>query len=163
MVEALQVVTLMLVALGMAMTVGHALELPGKMRLSKEEYFAVQPIYYPGFTIGGIFGEFGSMVATTVLLFATQWNTPAFWLVLAALVSLLAMHALYWLLTHPVNKIWLKGHAMTGAGATFFSIGGRAAASDWKAARNQWEYSHVARAALATVALALIATAIAAE
>jgi hypothetical protein len=159
----LQVITLMLVALGMAMTVGHALELPGKMRLSKEEYFAVQPIYYPGFTIGSIFGEFGSMVATAILLFVTPWNTTAFWLVFAALLSLLAMHALYWVLTHPVNKIWLKGHELTGGGATFFSIGGSAAALDWEAARKQWEYSHVARAVLSAAALALIATATAIE
>jgi hypothetical protein len=26
----------------------HALELPGKMRLTKDAYFAMQHIYYPG-------------------------------------------------------------------------------------------------------------------
>jgi hypothetical protein len=31
----------------------HALEWPGKLRLSREHYLAVQPIYYPGFTYSG--------------------------------------------------------------------------------------------------------------
>ena len=35
----------------MALALAHALERPGKMRLSKE--LAIQPIYYPGFTFGG--------------------------------------------------------------------------------------------------------------
>jgi hypothetical protein len=34
-------------------SVAHALELPGKRRLTREQYFAVQPIYYPGFTVIG--------------------------------------------------------------------------------------------------------------
>ena len=57
MVPVLQVITLVLVAVGVSLTLAHALELPGKMRLRKEEYVAVQSIYYPGFTIGAFFGE----------------------------------------------------------------------------------------------------------
>jgi hypothetical protein len=33
-----------------AMALAHALELPGKFRLSKEEYLRIESIYYPGFT-----------------------------------------------------------------------------------------------------------------
>jgi hypothetical protein len=51
--EVLQVLTVLLVAVAMALALAHALELPGKLRLSKEQYLAVQPIYYPGFTFGG--------------------------------------------------------------------------------------------------------------
>jgi len=47
------VVTVFLVAVAMALALSHALELPGKMRLDKQTYLAMQPIYYPGFTIGG--------------------------------------------------------------------------------------------------------------
>jgi hypothetical protein len=53
MFEILQIVTLLLVAIAMAQSLAHALEFPGKLRLSREQYLAVQPIYYPGFTIGG--------------------------------------------------------------------------------------------------------------
>jgi hypothetical protein len=52
--DIMQVVTVVLVALAMIPAVAHALELPGKMRLSKDIYFAVQRIYYPGFTFAGI-------------------------------------------------------------------------------------------------------------
>jgi hypothetical protein len=50
MFDILQVVTVLLVAVAMALTLAHALELPGKMRLTKDVYYAMQHIYYPGFT-----------------------------------------------------------------------------------------------------------------
>ena len=49
----LQVINVFLVAVAMALSLAHALEFPGKMRLPKEAYLATQTIYYPGFTIGG--------------------------------------------------------------------------------------------------------------
>src|SRR5262249_51154580 len=115
--QALQIVATLLVAVGMALSLAHALELPGKLRLPKETYIAVQTIYYPGFTIGGMVGEFGAMVATLVLLVATPTGGAAFWLTLVAFVALLVMHAIYWLVTHPVNKVWLRDQQMHGAGA----------------------------------------------
>lgn len=60
MFQVLQVVTILLVAVAMAMALAHALELPGKLRLSKEAYFTTQSIYYPGFTLGGMVGEGGA-------------------------------------------------------------------------------------------------------
>lgn len=44
---AFEVATVLIVAVAMAQSLAHVLEYPGKMRLSKEEYLAVQPIYYP--------------------------------------------------------------------------------------------------------------------
>src|ERR687895_1371780 len=66
----IQVVTVFLVAVAMSLSLAHALELPGKMRLDKDTYLAVQDIYYPGFTYGGL-GEGLGMVATLVLLLLT--------------------------------------------------------------------------------------------
>jgi len=40
------------------------------MRLWKR-IFAMQSIYYPGFTIGGGIGEFGGLIAALILLFFT--------------------------------------------------------------------------------------------
>jgi hypothetical protein len=71
MVSVLQVATVVLAALAMVPAVAHALELPGKMRLSKDAYFAVQRIYYPGFTIAGI-AEPASIISTIMLLFLRQ-------------------------------------------------------------------------------------------
>lgn len=59
MVGVLQILTLLAVAVTMALALAHALELQGKMRLSKEAYYAVQPIYYPGFTFAGFAEPFG--------------------------------------------------------------------------------------------------------
>lgn len=158
MLAALQVITLMLVAVAMATALAHALEFPGKLRLPEAEYRIVQPIYYPGFTFAGLIGEFGGILATAVLLMVTPGATP-FWLVLAALAVLLLMHALYWLLTHPVNNFWLEEEKLGAAGATFFGTAAGKEPTHWKEARDRWEYSHLARAVCALSALALIATA----
>src|SRR5205809_327776 len=40
----------------MGLSLAHALEYPGKRRLDRETYLKAQTIYYPGFTIGGVFG-----------------------------------------------------------------------------------------------------------
>lgn len=74
---ALQVITVMLAAVTMALSLAHALELPRKLRLKKEQYLAVQPIYYPGFTIGGI-AEPAVILATLALLILTPAGTAAF-------------------------------------------------------------------------------------
>jgi hypothetical protein len=164
MLMALQVVTLLFVAIAMALTLAHALELPGKMRLSEETYRAVQPIYYPGFTFGGGLGEGLGLLAVLGLLFATPSGSVAFWLTLAAFVALAAMHAAYWLLTHPVNNFWVKDVNMGKAGSAFFGLGGQTQAGhapDWRALRDRWEYSHVVRAALGLISQTLLIIAIA--
>jgi hypothetical protein len=48
------VATIFLASIIMSLSLAHALELPGKMRLCKESYVKTQTIYYPGFTIGGL-------------------------------------------------------------------------------------------------------------
>src|SRR5690242_21912295 len=89
----LQVLTLILITLALALALAHALELPGKMRLSSEAYIAVQPIYYPGFTIGGGIGEAGGTVLTILLLVFTPTASAAFWLTLVALLGLIGMRS----------------------------------------------------------------------
>jgi hypothetical protein len=164
---ALEVVTVFLVAVAMSLALAHALELPGKMRLNRETYIAVQSIYYPGFTFGG-FGEGLGMVAALVLLLITPADKEAFWWTLAGLVALVAMQAVYWVATHPVNKFWLKEQRLKGFGAGFFSLDPmkRGAAmeterQDWTRLRNRWEYSHVARAGLSIIALIALVVSIA--
>lgn len=160
MFNVLQILTALLIAVAFAMAFAHALELPGKMRLNKEAYFAVQPIYYPGFTIGGGVGEFGGLIATLILLFFTPWGSAAFWLTLVALFGLVGMQVVYWLLTHPVNQFWLEDENLSGFSAGFFSFkasqSNKTHPPDWMDLRNQWEYSHVIRAGLALVSLIAI-------
>jgi len=166
MFDILQVLTVLLVAVAMALALAHALELPGKMRLSKDVYYGMQPIYYPGFTIGGLAKPAG-LILTIILLFLTPLGTADFWLTLAALLGLIGMQATYWLLTHPVNKFWLRGQNLSGLGSGFFSFRtgrsrpqNKTRPADWTALRDRWEYSHVARATLALASLTLLVIAI---
>ncbi|HET7678765.1 MAG TPA: anthrone oxygenase family protein [Xanthobacteraceae bacterium] len=159
MLQILQVVTLMLVAVTMTLALAHALEYPGKMRLSRQEYLATQAIYYPGFTLGGI-AEGVSVVALGVLAFLTRGSGAVFWLTLAAFLAVAALHAVYWLLTHPVNNFWVKDVKMHRAGTRFFGLnaarrtGGRE--PEWTELRDQWERSHLIRAALGVIGLLLL-------
>lgn len=167
MLEVLQVLTLILVVVGMVPAVAHALELPGKLRLTKDAYVAVQPIYYPGFTVAGICEPL-SIAATIALLLLTPRHSMDFWLTLGALLGLAGMHAVYWLFTHPVNNFWLQDEKLGRAGSRFFSLGavGKTAPqrdddpADWAKRRDRWEYSHVARAVLAFCSFVALTAAI---
>jgi Domain of unknown function (DUF1772) len=164
MADVLQVLSLILVVLAMVPALAHTLELPGKLRLTKDAYFAVQPIYYPGFTIVGI-SEPVAIISTIILLVMTPRGSAAFWLTLVALLGLLSMHAVYWLFTHPVNNFWLQGEQLSSLGAGFFSFGsasrrGETRPLDWTELRNRWEYSHVVRAGLAALSFIMLVIAI---
>src|SRR6266545_926122 len=118
MFHALQVLAILLVALATALAVAHALEMPGKLRLSKDAYLTTQTIYYPGFTFGGICEPLG-VIMLLVLIVLTP-SGAVFWLTLGALIALAAMHAVYWAATHPVNNFWLKDFQLKGATGAFF-------------------------------------------
>ena len=153
------IITLLLVAVTMGLALAHALEMPGKLRLDEDAYRMVQEIYYPGFTFGGLVGEVGGLIALVILLFLTPYGTSRFWWTLSALVFLAATHAAYWLVTHPVNNFWVKDIAHSTLGSSFFSFLSAQPSGDWRRLRDIWEFSHVARAALATLSLASIAIA----
>jgi hypothetical protein len=166
MFDVLQVLTVIPVVVAMAPALAHALELPGKMRVAKDVYFAMQPIYYPGFTIAGMSEPLG-IISTIILLVLTPRGSADFWLTLVALLGLIGMQTVYWLVTHPVNQFWLQGEHLSGVGAGFFSLASASrrgrqretGPGDWTEWRDRWEYSHVVRAGLATVSLiALVIT-----
>ena len=159
MFQALSVLALLLVAITMGLSLAHALEFPDKLRLDESTYRAVQAIYYPGFTIGGLVGEFGGMLALAVPIYLTPMQADRFWWTVAAFSLLLAGHGVYWLVTHPVNDVWLKDTQLTGASRFFFSMFS-APDADWRHMRGVWEWSHVARACLATLSFLSMATAI---
>jgi hypothetical protein len=160
MYTALQIMTVMLAAVTMALSLAHALELPGKLRLNKEQYLAVQAIYYPGFTLGGI-AEFASIVAALILLTLTPRNSPQFWLVAGALAALVAVQVIFWTMTQPVNKYWLQNTELSRVATRFFETGSAASAGDWTVMRDRWERSHVLRAIASVLAVLLLTTAVA--
>lgn len=164
MVPLLQILSLLAVSIAMALALAHALEFPGKLRLSRRDYETVQEIYYPGFTYGGA-GEGIGLLLLLVLLLLGPWTGTPFWLTLAAWLALLAMHGVYWLLIHPLNSFWLKDFKLEGLGARFFGFDLRTRNDsrrqpDWTELRDRWEYAHIARAVLGLLALLLLAAAL---
>lgn len=156
MYPALHILALLLVAVTMGLALAHALEFPGKLRLDEETYRSVQAIYYPGFSIGGLIGEFGALLLLPVLLFLAPFGTERFFWIAIAFALLVAGHLTYWFVTHPVNSIWLRDTKVSGPGAAFFSaFAGEDA--DWRKLRNAWEFSHVARAGLFMASLVAMA------
>ena len=163
MLFAVQILAILLAALSLTAALAHALEMPGKLRLAREQYLAVQTIYYPGFTIGGGLGEVGTILASAALALMLPAGSAASGLASAAFASALTVHALYWLIVHPVNRYWLKGSEVGAAGANFFALGaGDRAGADWTVLRDRWERGHAIRAVFATLALVLLAVSTAA-
>lgn len=166
----LQVASVFLAAVAMALSLAHTLELPGKLRLDKQTYCAMQPIYYPGFTIGGGIGEGLGMIATLAFLLLTPRTSAAFPWTAIGFVGLVAAHATYWILTHPVNNFWLKNQNLSGVGGSFFRFDplkrkAQNSTSDdddvWEGFRNRWEFSHLVRALFSAISLLALIVAVA--
>ena len=171
MLDFIEILSVILVALATALAIAHALEMPGKMRLSQQDYLTVQHVYYPTFTIAGAIGEVGGLLATLILLFTWRFDTAPFWLTCIGVVSLLSMQVVYWAMTHPVQKYWFRGEELAPAAAGFFAFNPMEriehetrppmTQGDWTTVRERWEYSHLFRAALGLVALICVVTAVA--
>jgi hypothetical protein len=156
----LQIAAILCVAIVMGLSLAHALELPGKRRLTRDQYLTVQAIYYPGFTLGGA-AEPLSILVVAVLLVLTAGHTLEFWLEAAALFALVVVQVLFWRMTQPVNRYWLEHTSTTSTAQAFFgSVKSGEPRPEWTALRNRWERSHVLRAIAAMVALVLLVTAV---
>ena len=162
----LEVIAILLTAVVLSLSLAHALELPGKMRLGREAYLTTQTIYYPGFTLGGI-AEPLAIIAVLALLISTAPVSTRFWQLLISLVGLAAVQIIFWFWVQPVNRIWLKEVQLGRAGAAFFgkqgqaTDGGDSTLEGWRALRDRWESGHVARAAFALISFVLLTIAVA--
>jgi hypothetical protein len=165
MLPTFEIVSILLVALAMAPALAHLCEFPGKSRLTKDAYLTVQPIYYPGFTIAGGIGEVGGLISVLAILLLTPQGTPAFWMRLVTLGAMSGVQLVFWIFTQPVNKFWLQSTTVGSFGNAFFDVGSRPQRvhSDdpdgWKQMRDRWEYSHIARAGLASLSFLLLVVA----
>jgi anthrone oxygenase-like protein len=164
---AFEVFTVFLTAVTTSLALAHALEYPGKLRLDEQTYTAVQAIYYPGFTIGGIAEPVAALAVLVLLVIMRDRNAQLPWL-LSAFIALLAMHVVFWSVTQPVNRYWLKDQKLSEAGAKFFDTEHTNAPdrsgtgiTDWRSFRNRWEYSHMVRAFLSAIAFIAITVVIA--
>lgn len=156
MFEIVLVAATLLTALVMGPALAHLLEMPGKMRLDRSQYYTVQTIYYPGFTIGGL-AEPLSIIVTAAALIMAPAGAGAFWLIAAALGALVLTQLLFWVVVQPVNRQWLEAIQLSGAAEHFFRTGqAESGTGDWIRLRNRWEAGHAARAMTATAALILL-------
>jgi len=165
---ALKVSAEVFVAAAMALSLAYALEYPGKMQLDRSTYVAIQRIYYPAFTLGRGISEGLGVVLTFVLLLVTPGGTERFNWIAAAFASLLAMQAVYWTITYPVDKFWIERSQLSHGTRRFFGLSATAQTvalkefeRHWPALQQRWEISQIARAFFGFVGVVTTAVAVA--
>ena len=131
----LLLVTLLLTALWWGPAAAHLLELPSKMQLGRDDYLTVQQIY-SGWALSGVI-VIAALLACAGLVWVAR-GTTWFAYALAAFLSLVVAHALFWAFTFPANR----------ATANWTTL-----PASWASLRVQWEYSHAAAAGLTLLAL----------
>jgi hypothetical protein len=138
-----QLLTILLTALSLGPALGHLLELPAKMSYGGALWLTISQTLYATFgTVGAAF-EVGAVVATVILATLVRHRWPAFGWTLLAAICVLVTHAAFWIWLAPVN-------------ATIATLTPENLPLDWMRLRNQWEYTHAARAVLQIIALAAL-------
>jgi Anthrone oxygenase len=132
---------IMLTAISMATAFAHLLEMPAKLKFDSSKWLALlQTLYPPAFgPIGGV-AEVGAVVGIVLLAFVVRRRRAAFRWTLLAAVCLISAHACFWILVAPVN-------------AAMLPLTPETLPPDWTRLRDQWEYTHAARAVLQIMAL----------
>jgi Domain of unknown function (DUF1772) len=125
-----------LTTLALAPALAHLLELLNKIRLSGENYLVVQQIYR-GWAMLGIV-EAGALFSTAVLALVIRKKRKGLILTLMALLCILGALVVFFTFTYPVNQQTINWTVLP---------------PNWQELRNQWEYSHAARAGLYLTAL----------
>lgn len=140
--DAVYVVAFLAATVAVGAALAHALELPNKIALPRDEYFIVQKAYRGWNNLAFVLiVEFLGLIA---LAFLARAEPSVMWPVVAAIACLLLAQALFWTLTQPANlatRMW-----------TF-------APDNWRELRRNWEYSHLGGALLQVAGLAALAIA----
>jgi hypothetical protein len=146
-----RLVAIMLTALSMGTALAHLLEMPAKLNIGGAMWLTLlQTLYPPAFgTVGAAF-EVGAVVGVVILAFLVRRRPPAFGWTLLAAICLIATHAAFWIWVAPVN-------------ATMGPLTPETLPPDWMRLRNQWEYTHAARAVLQVIALGALVLSIIVE
>jgi hypothetical protein len=139
-----RLVTILLVALSMATAFCHLLEMPAKLKVDGALWLKLlQTLYPPAFGTVGAAAEVGALVMVVCLVFLVRNRRSAFGWTLLAAICMVVTHAAFWVLVSPVN-------------ATMVPLTPDTLPPDWMRLRNQWEYTHAARAILQVVSLGAV-------
>jgi hypothetical protein len=134
--KALQVIAVVLVALCLVPTGAHLLEMPGKMAMGKDAYFATQLIYN-GWALFGIV-EAAAIVATLLLAWIERGQPMAMGFAAASAGLIVASLVAFFSLTYPGN-----------VATSNWTV----APDNWEALRHNWEIGHATVAVLTFLSL----------
>jgi hypothetical protein len=129
-------IALLATALALGGALAHALELPNKIGMSREDYFIVQRAYDGWNRLAYLLAvELAGMLAV-IWLYRAQ--PRVLWPALAALVCFFIAQAIFWIWTFPANQATSNWTTQP---------------DDWERLRREWEYSHLAGALFQTLAM----------
>lgn len=129
--NAIRFIALLFSTITLAVLLAHLLELPGKMKLSYQDYMTVQSIY-SGWAFLGI-AEIGAIILISIWLYRERNTRKRFRFLLSALFLFVISLAIFFGFTFPANLQTRNWTHMPG---------------NWQGLRNKWEYSHALRAIL---------------
>jgi hypothetical protein len=129
-------VALLATALALGGALAHALELPNKIALPREEYFIVQKAYRGWNRLALLL--IVQLISMIALAFMSRYEPYVLWPTIAAIICLLSAQVLFWTYTYPANVTTENWTTMP---------------ANWDVLRRQWEYSHAAGAAFQILAM----------
>jgi len=133
--------TIMLTALSVGTVLAHLLEMPAKMTYDGALWLTLlKTLYPPAFGTIGAFFEVSAVISAAVLAVLVRYRKRTFGWALSGSLCLIAAHAAFWVWVAPVN-------------AAMLPLTPETLPPDWMGQRNQWEYTHAARAVLQIAAL----------
>lgn len=129
-------VALIATAMALGGALAHAFELPNKIGMTREAYFTVQQIYLGWNRLA--FVLLAQLIGIVAVIVLYRREGQVLWPAALALACLLAAQAVFWIWTFPANVATSNWSTQPG---------------NWETLRSQWEYSHLAGAALQTLAM----------
>ena len=133
--------TIMFTALSLGPALAHLLEMPAKITFDGALWLELlHTLYPPAFGTAGAFFEVGALISAIVLTILVRKRHPAFVWTLFGALFLAASHAAFWVWVAPVNEAMAPLTPET-------------LPANWMDLRNQWEYTHAARAVLQLIGL----------
>jgi hypothetical protein len=128
--------SIILVAISMAATWAHLLEMPAKLRLSRSDYFMVQQIYR-GWAWLGVF-IVAALASTSSLAVLTRADRMMAAATAAATACIGLALVVFFSYTFPANQATVNWTSIP---------------ENWSMLRRQWEYAHAVEALLYLFAL----------
>ena len=136
---AVQLLSLLFVALSLIPAGAHLFELPNKLALSDANYLLVQQLYRGWWLFA--FAILPALFFTLVHALAVRHRRTRFVPALGAFLCMLATQVIFWIWTFPANHATQSWTTMP---------------ADFATLRAQWEYSHAAAACFALAGFGLL-------